>query len=423
MPTSRREVFISHDSVEAPIADLFRQALHHAGYGAFVAGRDIVDAPWEETIAKALARATHGMVLVSARSMQSRWVWMELAAIRFRLGRVIPVLLPGLNRDELPDEIRRFQVRSIATPADVDTTLRLIDEDHSIDYQTLHRNLISAVDWRAVRPGPPLDAPRGHGILVDASHNQKSWPLSWAKGWSLFDRVDDAVDAIVGEPLDIRLIEDRKQLYRGHLSDWSGLVVTTPRHAVISGEIVDEIAHWVRAGGRLLLCGYEYGDLHHRANFNALAGRFGIRFRTDIVHPHLEKPPPAGSTLTKPYKEEIEIPRLADDALLEGIDHITLVNVQSIDVEPGGTPLLSTSGLPVCQPHPDDVVYEDEVFTTPLNRSVTIGVAAWLSVMVRAPRPLCGQGEVVAIGTWMLRPRVGVNDRFIRSLARWLTGR
>ncbi len=64
------------------------------------------------------------------------------------------------------------------------------------------------------------------------------------------------------------------------------------------------------------MLGYELGDLHHKANLNDLAVRFGLRFHTDIVAPAGWKPEKG-----KPYGRlvKLEQPALSGQALLAGV--------------------------------------------------------------------------------------------------------
>jgi hypothetical protein len=62
-----------------------------------------------------------------------------------------------------------------------------------------------------------------------------------------------------------------------------GLVVGNPWRTKITREAISVVVEWVRAGGRLLLLGFELGDRHHGGNLAELSRFFGIDPRSDIA--------------------------------------------------------------------------------------------------------------------------------------------
>jgi hypothetical protein len=116
--TKHESIFISHDSVEAAAAAAIRSALTELGLHAFVASENLQPGSrWEESIRGALRDCTACLVLCSERSLASEWVWMEFgAATVVAPDRVVPVLLPGLDRDRVPSQFRPYQYIVLDAP-------------------------------------------------------------------------------------------------------------------------------------------------------------------------------------------------------------------------------------------------------------------------------------------------------------------
>jgi hypothetical protein len=425
-------IFISHDSVEVEGARALKASLARLGHSAFVSKDDLGPGRWEQQVDDALGEADVVIVLCTERALRSEWVWMEFGAARLR-KRVIPVVVPGMGVDDLPDAIRSFQLVRLDAPEGFVELARLLDGDLPPDGGvSMFRELSAALDWRHIRPGRSLPPPGPQGsYLVDVSHGQAKWPRG-GDGVSVFDGFGTAAQPVRGSSVPALItdhavtVSDPLQLARGHLSDFPGLVVTSPWRCWISAETIDEIEAWVQRGGRLLLQGFEYGDRHHGANLNSLAARFGLHLRTDILAP-ADHAVAENGLMQKPYDVIVHLP--VDDAaahlVLEGVTAVEVVNAQSIDTEPGGAALLATGccliGEPVSQSGAA-VDYVDGTFVGVGSQSRSRGAHPWLAMLAKAPPALCGDGEVLALGTWLLAGRSGPNDRFVTNLEAWLTG-
>ncbi len=439
------KIFISHDTDEVVGARAVKASLRELGFDAFVAQDDIRATRWEDRIDDALRDSDAYIVLCSERSKRSDWVWMEFGAARLLCPRVIPVAVPGFGLAEVPEPFRGYQVVTLDGPEGCVDLLRQLGEveldgvelgDVELDDggTAMYDRIVAAFDWRHVRPGRALPSPGPQGgYLIDVSHGQVHWRRR-SDGCSVFDGFGAAAEPVKVGAVPARLTEravtvaNPAQLARGHLSDFPGLVMTSPWRGHLSPETIDEIDAWVQHGGRLLLQGYEYGDRHHGANLNALAARFGLHFRTDIVAP-ADIAVADDGRMRKPYGEPVEFP-VADGAshpVLRDVSALCALNTQSIEVEPAGRALVSTGdcviGEPVSQSGAD-VDYVDGYFVGVGTDSRSRGPHPWLAVLAQAPPALCGDGEVLALGTWLLASadRHPATARFVENLERWLTG-
>ena len=192
----------------------------------------------------------------------------------------------------------------------------------------------------------------------------------------------------------------------------------------MSPEVVAALADFVKKGGRMLLLGFEMGDRHHDANLNDHAAEFGLYVEADIVGP-----PRQGAS--KPFGVAVDYEVGLGDrhALTEGLAAVRLANVQTLRVLPLGAEWLRVGKNVACRPSRETVEYRDGVFTEPGEKRVEPNAGAgWLAVAAEAPRGLCGEGAVQAVGTWDLlgrRDAFGHRDNLILlgRLFEWLSGR
>jgi hypothetical protein len=274
-----------------------------------------------------------------------------------------------------------------------------------VDYQAMARSF---------RPLPPK---RKATIAIDRSHGQGEWPL----------------------PPDFARPESEQTVfgYAEHTADWnfypltsgmhflsrtlweaSGLLMAAPLRSHIGAETINVIHQWVFAGGRLLLLGFEYGDLHHGGNLGALAGQFGIHFGTDIIGP-------PGFGGEKPYDVPVEF-RVSDAdpyPFTDGLQSLSLTNVQTVGVAPGGTEWLRVGRNVVYRPARETVDYVQKTLCQRgSQRCDQLTNLGGTPVAVTAPSGLCGQGAVCAIGTWQVRNADPGTQKLLERLLRWLAG-
>jgi hypothetical protein len=421
-----KSFFISHVTTEAPIASLIGRWLHAAGATPFVASQDISAGDlWLQSLKQTLAKADVVLVLASRRSMDRKWVWFEAgSAWASTRRRCIPVCFEdGFGKNALPEPLASLQAIDIATDSGMIAMAELAGQSCSPDEVRVRRRALEAAILESNRINPRTDRtlppPPSPGVLVDASHAQDGWPRHHLLPNLLKDTSDLKSSIGVEEAITVRWVEHPEQFWRYDLAAWRGMIMALPNHTMLAAAVVDELEAWVKAGGRLLLLGFELGDRHHRANLNALADVFGIRFNTDIVA--------STSTFTgKPYDAPIDIDlTTATGSLVSGLSSIRVWNAQSVSVEPGGVPLIPLTGLGLAQLTNESAHYDDDGWQTGGNQHFLTTTAPrdrYLAAF--APPELCGRGSVLALGTWDLRLSDASSDTaaFVRRLVGWLAG-
>ena len=197
----------------------------------------------------------------------------------------------------------------------------------------------------------------------------------------------------------------------------SGLIVAHPLNTRIGSDIIDIIVQWVFGGGRLLLLGYELGDVHHGGNLCDLANQFGIQLHTDIVGP-------PGFEGSKPYGASVQYDVSEADLhpFTDGLSEITLTNTQTLSVCPGGTEWLRVGSKNlVYRPRADTVDYVNFRLILRFGQHyVPVPHTEGLPVAVEAPPGLCGNGKVIAIGTWQIRNQNTETEALFDRLLKWL---
>lgn len=421
-----KRFFISHVTTEAPVAALIGRWLEAAGASAFVASQDISAGDlWLKSLQRTLARTDVVLVLASRRSIDRNWVWFEAgSAWASSRRRCIPVCFEdGFTKDALPEPLKSLQAIDIATDSGMRALAALAGQSCSLDEARGRRRELEAAVLQSNRMNPRTDRtlapPPGPGVLVDASHAQDGWPRGHLLPNLLKDTSDLKSSFGVDDAITLRWVEHPEQFWRHDLAAWSGLIMALPNHATLAAWVVDEVKAWVNGGGRLLLLGFELGDRHHRANLNALAGLFGIRFNTDIVAPT--------STFTgKPYDAPIDVDlATATDPLVSGLSAIRVWNAQSVSVEPGGVALIPLTGLGVAELTTESAHYDDDGWQTGGNQQFSTTIAPSDKYLAAfAPPDLRGRGRVLALGTWDLRLNGPAGTAaFVRRLVGWLAGR
>ena len=352
--------FVSHVTSEAPVASTIAGWLEAAGADAYVASDDIAAGElWLESLHRALSAADIVLVLASRRSLERHWVWFEAGSAWASPGRrCIPVCFePELRKEQLPPPLASLQVVDIATNAGMKALFELagvpLPPEEMRRKSAELKDAVARASLVNPRTARVLDPPAGAGVLIDTSHGQASWPLGRLAPTLLAD-LDTIRSAFeIADHVTIAHIEHADQIWRHDLARWSGLVVAIPNHTRFGAHAMAEIEGWVRAGGRLLLLGFELGDRHHESNLNELAERFGIRFNSDIVAP---RPDYDG----KPYGAAIDVTLgESDDALRSGLSSVRVHNAQSVSTEPGGRPFISLDGLGIAHLTDESARYND----------------------------------------------------------------
>lgn len=415
-------VFISHVTAESPVASTIAGWLEAAGAEAYVASDDIAAGElWLESLRRALAAADIVLVLASRRSLERNWVWFEAGSAWASPGRrCIPVCFePQLRKEQLPPPLASLQAIDIATDGGMTALFELAGAKQSPDDIRRRSAELKGAVGRASLVNPKtarvLDPPAGAGVLIDTSHGQAGWPFGDLAPTLLadLDTVRSAFD--IADGVAIEHIEHPDQIWRYDLAPWPGLVIALPNHTRLGTHAIREIEGWVRAGGRLLLLGFELGDRHHESNLNELAERFGIRFNSDILAP---TPIYKG----KPYEDAIDVALGAsDDPLLSGLSSVRVQNAQSVSTEPGGRPLISLPGLGIARLTDDSARYNEGGWhITPNQQFTTAPSPPDRYLAAFAPRALAGRGQVLAFGTWQLLSDSAGTKQLVNRLIGWL---
>jgi hypothetical protein len=111
------DVFISYASGDSALAMELKGDLEHQGLTCFMAERDIpVATEWQDSIRAALLGSQRLLILLTPRSLNRPWVFMETGAA-WALGKDLIPALVHVATSDLIDPIRRYQARIIETTA------------------------------------------------------------------------------------------------------------------------------------------------------------------------------------------------------------------------------------------------------------------------------------------------------------------
>jgi hypothetical protein len=111
------DVFISYASGDSALAMELKGDLEHQGLTCFMAERDIpVATEWQDSIRAALLGSQRLLILLTPRSLNRPWVFMETGAA-WALGKDLIPALVHVATSDLIDPIRRYQARVIETTA------------------------------------------------------------------------------------------------------------------------------------------------------------------------------------------------------------------------------------------------------------------------------------------------------------------
>lgn len=427
-------IFISHIHEEAPLADLLQDVLQSAisSCEAFVSSRDLgAGEQWLLEVDKALQRSQVVLVLCSPDSIRRPWVNFEAGRGWQPDRRVIPVCHSGMERDKLPHPLSIFQGVQLYNPSDLQNLVAKIAGATVVAgvaerWPDVERALRS-LDYTAPAKVPlpqPQDATRS--ILVDHAHGQAKWNTTQYS--SLFELPEVGVREFLPDveetgEWNFQPVTDQDQLRAADMKTWRGMILGTPWERQLSPKTIEQIVQWVWSGGRLALLGFELGDLHHKANLNDLAIKFGLQFHADIVAPRDWK-----SEQGKPYGHVVKLGRsaLREHPLTAGIESLEWYNLQSLSYVPGGNSLVCIDDNLLGTPKAESVIFPDRQLRLLKDNFDFFEGGADACVAAFAPDGLTTPGAVVGIGTWqLLQPNNGNlsidSQRFMMNLMRWLT--
>jgi hypothetical protein len=111
------DLFLSYAAADGAIASELRVDLERQNVKCFMAEKDIaVATEWQDAIRDALLGANRILILITPRSLNRPWVFMEIGAA-WALGKTLIPVLIQVNPTDLPDPLRRYQARVIETTA------------------------------------------------------------------------------------------------------------------------------------------------------------------------------------------------------------------------------------------------------------------------------------------------------------------
>lgn len=410
-----RKIFISHVTAEAEVAGALKVQLEQAipGLSAFTSSTDIeLGSRWLTEIDRALDEASAVLVLCSRWSVERRWINFETGAGWGQKKAVIPLCYGAMRTEDLPDLLQALQAMNVHNAADCEVLIQRLcktlqcEPRHGIEYSAMAQ---------ALKPHASI---RKSVIAIDLNHGQRGWPRPPddqrpSSQQSIFGYSQNTTD------WDFFAMTSGAHFLSRPFWEASGLIVAAPLRSRISPESINLVRQWVYGGGRLLLLGFELGDLHHGGNLGALAAQFGISFATDIVGP-------PGFQGDKPYGEPVQFSVADADPhpFTHELPTVTLTNVQTITVAPGGAEWLRVGSNVVYRPARDTVDYYENTLIQPKSKRCDplTGIGG-TPVAVTAPPGLCGAGAVCAIGTWQIRSTDANKQTLLGRLLHWLANR
>jgi hypothetical protein len=422
------QVFISHITEEAQEANALKHGIEKAlpGIEVFVSSSDLVlGDTWLAEILKQLDTANIMLTLCSPGSIRQPWINFESGIAYAKKAKVIPVCYKGLSPEQLPDPLAIFQTFELKRATACTHLVNFLSSTLKLSVAE-NFNPVDMLDSinQATQVKSPLNT---DAIGIILSHRQDQWEKNRNSVFNL----PQSLPIEFRNKWDIKKIEEEQTFIFRDLFQYVGIILAMPWHAKINPEAINALVEWVYSGGRLLLLGFEFGDRHHDSNLSELSHRFGIDPTSgDIVGQKTFRND--GGTnpvmIHKPYGSPVmfsaqDSPPHPFNELISGL---TLRNVQTVRVDPGGREWLHVGENVAYRPGPDSVQYNDRIMSTPgINMVEQNEFSSWLPVAVEAPRGLCGKGGVNMIGTWDLIGQQqffsGDNLILIERLLNWLT--
>lgn len=414
--------FISHIHEEKPMAVALKSTLEERvpSCEVWVSSVDVAyGEQWLSALESAIEKADKVLVLCSQNALKSPWIHFEAGVGQGRDSAVVPICHTDMQVADLHIPFSVLQSKNLYTIENLRDLIDSFGGDTTgleSDWQSL-MDAQTRVDYVPLAVKPLRNPTSERSILVDGAHAQRKW--SGSRRGTVFERAKSNFAGISSRTgLDVQFIDDPDQIRASDMEPWSGLILALPLHEKIKSASIEQIVEWVQSGGRLLLMGFELGDLHHEGNLNDLAARFALRFNGDMVAP-------AGWKTGKPYGKDIAFEVPQSQGLLEGVNKVVWQNVQTLASEPGTTPHLNVGSQALAVPTPNSVISSgDGSLAMPNPEFVIENRAEWLPVLAEATRELTGNGAVMACGTWDVIPETAEsndNERFVSNLLKWLT--
>jgi hypoxanthine phosphoribosyltransferase len=109
------DIFLSYSHLDSNIAQELREKFLASGLTCFMAERSLeVGEQWIAQVREAIRESENILILITPRSVNSKWVYMEVGAAWMENKRIIP-LTQFVDISGLPELIKNLQAKSIET--------------------------------------------------------------------------------------------------------------------------------------------------------------------------------------------------------------------------------------------------------------------------------------------------------------------
>jgi hypoxanthine phosphoribosyltransferase len=122
------DIFISYSQSDSSIANDLQSRIEARGLTCFMAEKNIkISERWEIQVINALKTSEQILLLITPKSINSKWVMLESGAAWVLQKKLIPLLM-HTNIDDLPEPIKNFQSRNIEHSLQIDALIsELVD--------------------------------------------------------------------------------------------------------------------------------------------------------------------------------------------------------------------------------------------------------------------------------------------------------
>jgi len=109
------DIFLSYSHLDSNIASELREKFLASGLSCFMAEKSLeVGNQWINQVREAIRESENILILITPRSIASKWVYMEVGAAWMENKKIIP-LTQFVDISELPELIKNLQATSIET--------------------------------------------------------------------------------------------------------------------------------------------------------------------------------------------------------------------------------------------------------------------------------------------------------------------
>jgi hypothetical protein len=168
-------IFLSHETAEAGIAKVLKNALEKAFLGTvevFVSSdpRSLpAGTKWLDTVTARLRQAKAMLVLASPRSVQRPWVNFEAGAAWIRDIPVIPLCHSGMTPSTLPQPLQALQGKQLLSSVDLDDALAALAGALECDTPEVDTSVLAQKLAEEVERVPPGSVAAPAAMTVEGS--------------------------------------------------------------------------------------------------------------------------------------------------------------------------------------------------------------------------------------------------------------